>query len=111
MPLMAAACGDVFVIAAESQHPATGDEGRDLQVSRPPGRMRCDPLPSDGSNGVLRHADDVQDMACLGVPSLRRLATLKIDTVWSSRVAAKPGADRTHHAKQPVNTAHKTRIV
>ena len=109
MPFVSAASGDVLVVAAEGQ--ATGDQGRDLQVAGPPGRMSCDPLPSNGNNVGLLHPDDVQNLAWLGVPSLRRLATLIIDTVWSIRVLAKPEADRTHHAKQPINTAHKTHIV
>ena len=111
MPFVAAACGDVLIVAAEGQHSATGEEVCDLQVAGPPGRMSCDPLPSNGTNGVLLHADDVQNVAWLGVPSLRRLATLIIDTVWSIRVVAKPEADRPYHAKQPINTAHRTRIV
>ena len=93
MPHVVAVCDDVLVVAAEGQ--AVGGEGRDLRVARVRGCMSCDPPPSDGSHAVVLHADEVQDMAWLGVPSLRRLATLIVDTVGSIRVAAQPEADRT----------------
>jgi hypothetical protein len=56
--------------------------------------MSGDPLPTDDTNGVLRHTDEVQDEAYSGVPSLRRLATLIIDAVDSLWVVATPEADR-----------------
>ena len=56
--------------------------------------MSGDPLPTDATNGVLRHMDEVQEEACSGFPSLRRLATLIIDAVDSLLVVATPEADR-----------------